>query len=94
MAGSCQIQVSDGQKQQTYELKDPLRGLYVPRMIFIELTDFTPDAICLVLVNTHYQNETVIPVKAEYRQRLQENIMAGTMAATVKRSRLLTLGVN
>lgn len=72
MAGSCQIQVSDGEKQQTYELKNPLRGLYVPRMIFIELTDFTPDAICLVLANTHYQNKTVIRSKAEYRQRLQE----------------------
>jgi len=70
VAGSLKMTASDGQSNQIYELNDPTRGLYVPRMIFIELTDFSAGAVCLVLANTHYEYEKVIRSWDEYLRRI------------------------
>jgi len=33
---------------------DPTKALHVPRMIFTEFENFTPDSVCLVVSNTIY----------------------------------------
>ena len=53
-AGTHRIDVSDGEHSQTFEMTDPVRGLYIPRMTFTRLYDFSPGAVCLVLASTHY----------------------------------------
>lgn len=35
-------------------MNDATKGLYVPRMIFIKLYDFSNGAVCMVLASTHY----------------------------------------
>lgn len=60
LAGSFKMTASDGQNKRTYEFNDPTRGLYVPHMIFVELIDFTAEAVCMVLANTHYEYGKVI----------------------------------
>jgi len=69
-AGSFKMTASDGENKQSYEMNDPTRGLYVPHMVFIELTNFTPGAVCLVLANTHYEYAKVIRTWDEYLQQL------------------------
>ncbi len=54
IAGKFVLELSDGMAQLTFELNDPTRGLYIPRMIFIRMYNFTPDAVCCVLASTHY----------------------------------------
>ena len=44
----------DGAVRETYDMNDCMKGLYVKRLTFTDLYDFTPDAVCLVLANTHY----------------------------------------
>ena len=53
-SGSFKMELSDGIASKIYELNDAKRGLYVPRMIFFKIYDFSKDAVCLVLANTHY----------------------------------------
>lgn len=53
-AGSLAVEVSDGKSWKTFELGDMMRGLYVPRMVFIQLRRFSPETVCLVLASTHY----------------------------------------
>jgi hypothetical protein len=53
-AGGFKMDLSDGTLIQTYTLDDPTRGVYTPPMVFIELYDFSPEAVCLVLASTHY----------------------------------------
>jgi len=54
MSGTFKIKLFDGINTQEYIMDDCTKGLYVPRLTFTELYDFSPDAVCLVLANTHY----------------------------------------
>ena len=54
VAGSLEVELSDGKQRQVYQLDNARRGLYVPRMLFVKLRDFSPGAVCLVLASTHY----------------------------------------
>ena len=53
-SGSFNIDVSDGQRHETHTINDPTQGIYTPRMVFINLYNFSSDAVCLVLASTHY----------------------------------------
>lgn len=53
-SGSFELELSDEKTKKTYKMNDPTKGLYVPRMIFIKLFNFSDDAICQVLASTHY----------------------------------------
>jgi dTDP-4-dehydrorhamnose 3,5-epimerase-like enzyme len=54
ISGSFQIELYDGANQVLFNMNDPTKGLYIPRMIFIRLFNFSEDAVCLVLASTHY----------------------------------------
>jgi len=54
VAGNFKIDVLDGIGASTYHLHDATNGLYIPRMVFTRLYDFSPGAVCLVFANTHY----------------------------------------
>lgn len=44
----------------TYALTSPQVGLFIPAGNFIELTDFAPGTICLVLASEHYDPDDII----------------------------------
>jgi dTDP-4-dehydrorhamnose 3,5-epimerase-like enzyme len=54
LAGSFEMKLSDGKSSASYRLDDPTRGVYVPRMLFINIDDMSQDTVCLVLASTHY----------------------------------------
>lgn len=54
ISGSFEIEVYDGQFSSKYQMDDPEKGLYIPMMIFVNLYNFSPGAVCLVLSSTHY----------------------------------------
>jgi hypothetical protein len=56
IAGVFNVEVSDGTETATHTMNDPHRGLLVPPMTWVRLSEFTPDAICLVLADTLYSN--------------------------------------
>ncbi|MBI4806056.1 MAG: FdtA/QdtA family cupin domain-containing protein [Desulfovibrio sp.] len=53
-AGSFRITLTDAKSSLTYVLDDPSRGVYMPPMVYVTLTDFSPGAVCLVLASTIY----------------------------------------
>lgn len=40
--------------QWTFLMTDPGQGIYIPPMLWIELSDFSSDAVCLVLASAPY----------------------------------------
>ncbi|MGV8135442.1 MAG: FdtA/QdtA family cupin domain-containing protein [Mangrovibacterium sp.] len=52
--GMFKVKLFNGQDSKEFVLDDCKMGLYVPRLTFTNLYEFTPDAVCLVLANTHY----------------------------------------
>jgi len=53
-SGSFVIKLSDGKDWESYTLNDPTVGLYIPRMVFVDIDDLSADSVCLVLANTFY----------------------------------------
>jgi dTDP-4-dehydrorhamnose 3,5-epimerase-like enzyme len=54
ISGSFSVKLSDGESERSFVLNDATRGLYVPRLIYTDLFDFSEGAVCMVLANTHY----------------------------------------
>ena len=60
IAGTFTVEVSDGLTAATFHLSEPHRGLYLPPMTWVRLTDFETGAICLVLADTHFADATYL----------------------------------
>lgn len=61
MAGSFDIMLDDGGGgKKTHTMAHPCEGLYVCPMIWRELTNFSPDAVCMVLASEYYDEEDYI----------------------------------
>jgi dTDP-4-dehydrorhamnose 3,5-epimerase-like enzyme len=54
IAGSLTLELADGRERGRFEMNDATRGLFIPKMIFIEIKNISADAVCLVLASTHY----------------------------------------
>jgi len=64
--GSLTVRVSDGTNEETFALTDPTTGLYVGRMTWVDLLDFTPQTSCVVIASTIYDPQRSIRTWAEY----------------------------
>ena len=71
ISGDFKIDFFDGTNTDTYHLTDPTKGLYMPRMVFTRLYDFSPKAVCLVLANTHYDISRSIRSLEEYIEEIK-----------------------
>lgn len=54
VSGSFKVTLFDGEFRRSHILDSAVRGLYIPRMIFIELSEFLKSSVCLVLASDHY----------------------------------------
>jgi hypothetical protein len=54
--GSFSVELDDGRRRKSFRLNRAYYGLYIPKMIWRELVDFSSGGICLVLA-THPYNE-------------------------------------
>lgn len=64
--GCLKVDVSDGAIVKTYVLDNPGKGLFVPKMIWIRLYEFSADGVCLVLADTIYDRSKSIRTWKEY----------------------------
>ena len=55
VAGTSKIKVCDGKGNETvYSLNRPHTGIYLPKMVWKEMYDFSEDSVLLCLASTHY----------------------------------------
>ena len=53
-SGNFELVLSDSKQKKTYTMNNPVKGLYIPRLVFVEILNLSKDAVCLVLASTHY----------------------------------------
>ena len=70
VAGSSKVMITDGDNKEIVELKRPMDGVYIPRMIWKEMYDFSPDSVLLVLASTHYDDSEYIRDFEEYKKEI------------------------
>ncbi len=66
ISGSFYVNVLDGVSSKTFFLNDLTKGLFIPRLIFLEMYDFTEDAVCLVLANTKYDDSRYLRTMEDF----------------------------
>ena len=55
ISGSFKVHLDDGRTRQTFLLNRPNIGLYVPRMVWRDIDEFSGGAVCLSLASQHYE---------------------------------------
>lgn len=60
VAGKSKVRITDGTEEFVVELNKPMMGVYIPKMIWKDMYDFSPDSVLLVLASTHYDGNEYI----------------------------------
>jgi hypothetical protein len=58
--GSFDIVIDDGRESRRFHLNRSYYGLYIPRMIWRELDNFSSGSVCLTLASEHYAESDYI----------------------------------
>lgn len=58
--GSCSIKVCDGIEEIVVELDSPNKGLYIPRMLWKDMYNFSENAVLLCFSDCAYDSEEYI----------------------------------
>ena len=66
VAGKSKVMITDGTHKEIVELNKPMEAVYIPKMIWKEMYDFSPDSVLLCLANTHYDGSEYIRDFDEY----------------------------
>ncbi|WP_227242824.1 sugar 3,4-ketoisomerase [Paraburkholderia caribensis] len=54
ISGSFDVHLDDGHERRVIHLNRPHRGLYIPRMIWREIDNFSSNAVCIALASLPY----------------------------------------
>ena len=71
LSGSFDVVLNDGRETRRYHMARSYYGLYVPRMMWRELDNFSTNSLALVLSSTLYDADDYIEDFEEYRSLLK-----------------------
>lgn len=60
VSGTSKVMVTDGKEKQVIELTKPRQGVYLPKLVWKEMYDFSSDSVLLCLASTHYNGDEYI----------------------------------
>lgn len=67
VAGKSKVRVKDGiGNEMVYSLNRPHTGIYIPKMVWKEMYDFSCDSVLLCLASEHYNGDEYIRDYEEY----------------------------
>jgi hypothetical protein len=71
ISGRHVVEVKDAERSLLFVLDDPNKGLYLPRMTFTSLMEFSADAVSLVLASSHYDRAMSLRTFEDYLAALK-----------------------
>ena len=69
LSGSFDVVIDDGKEKQTFSLNRSYYGLYVPKMMWRQMANFSTNSLALVLTSTDYDKSDYIH---DYQSFLKE----------------------
>lgn len=66
ISGSFEVVLSDGANEKRFTLNRGYEGLYVPRMLWRTLENFSSGAVCLVLASQPYEEDDYFRNHADF----------------------------
>lgn len=71
VAGTSKVRITDGQEELVVVLDKPMTGVYIPKMIWKDMFDFSSNSVLLVLASTHYNANEYIRNYEEYLREVK-----------------------
>ncbi|WP_430884119.1 sugar 3,4-ketoisomerase [Fusibacter sp. JL216-2] len=71
VSGKSKVKIDYGYSQEIIELNEPHMGVYIPKMIWKEMYDFSEESVLLVLSNSKYNSDEYIRDYGEYLKIIQ-----------------------
>ena len=68
VSGSVKVLVDDGKKQESFVLNDPTKGLFIKKGTWKEMSNFSKDAVLLVIADTNYDKSEYITDYDEFKK--------------------------
>ena len=72
VAGQSKVRITDGKEEIIVKLDKPMTGVYIPKMIWKDMYDFSPDSVLLVLASTHYDGSEYIRNYDDYLRFMEK----------------------
>lgn len=73
VAGTSKVKVRDGKgNEAVFTLNRPHTGIYLPKMVWKDMYDFSEDSVLLCLASEHYNAEEYIRDYDEFLKIIQE----------------------
>ena len=70
VSGSSKVKIDYGDYQEVFNLDHSHVGLYIPKMIWKDMYDFSKDSVLLVLSSEHYDaDEYIRDIDEYYKER-------------------------
>lgn len=70
VSGTSKVRVDDGYEERIIELNKPKMGIYLDKMVWKDMYEFSPDSVLIVLANTHYDGSEYIRDYNDYLKEL------------------------
>ena len=72
VAGTSKVRVKDGLgNEAVFSLNRPHTGIYLPKMVWKDMYDFSADSVLLVLSSEHYDPNEYIRDYSEFQNRVK-----------------------
>lgn len=73
VSGQCKVKVQDGKGNEAiFLLNRPHTGIYLPKMVWKDMYDFSQDSVLLCLASEHYDSAEYIREYDEYLKLVEE----------------------
>lgn len=72
VAGKSKVRITDGTEEIIVNLDKPLMGVYIPKMLWKDMYNFSEDSVLLVLASTHYDGSEYIRDYDEYLKEMKD----------------------
>ena len=71
--GKLMVKLFNGKETDEYLMDDCTKGLFIPRLYFTNIYEFSPESVCLVLSSTHYNMSHYLRSMDAYMTYLKEH---------------------
>lgn len=72
VTGSVKIRVSDGKRDEIIELDETSEGLYIPKMIWKDMYDFSSNCVLMILSDEYYDDSEYIRDFGVYKHLMEK----------------------
>ncbi|MFC4770321.1 sugar 3,4-ketoisomerase [Effusibacillus consociatus] len=77
-SGSCKVLLDDGSTKKAVILDSPTKGLFLDKMIWREMYDFSPDCVLMVLASDYYDESDYIRNYSEFLKGASDDVFCSS----------------